>query len=501
MPDIHFQNLDQEMWQADAMLVVFHEGEVDPARCPELLKAAPWLAASPALGDVRGERDELTLLYGQSGHSVPRVLAVGLGPRDTLDVDVVRKAVAGAVSLCAKRGFSSILLPDPMFADLPGGRERLAEEAVCAALLALDRFDALKKKPELPPARLERIVLGLAGDGQDSRRAAARRGESAAAAVCLARELANMPGNLLSPSMFAQRAERLAGERGFTCTVFGETELEKKGFGAHLAVGQGSAQPPCLIVLEYAPRGHEAENPLIFVGKGITFDSGGLCVKPAAGMAEMKSDMSGAAAVLAAVAAAAGENVPRRLVGLLACAENMPDGRAMRPGDVVRAANGDTVEIVNTDAEGRLVLCDALFWAQKEWTPAAVVDIATLTGACAVALGRGVAGLFSDDAELAEGIRAAGGACGEPYWKMPLWKPYAEHLKSEIADISHTGPREGGAINAALFLGRFVARETRWAHLDIAGTDWEEKSSPLCPRGATGFGTRTLLELARGGVL
>jgi leucyl aminopeptidase len=218
-------------------------------------------------------------------------------------------------------------------------------------------------------------------------------------------------------------------------------------------------------------------------------------------MSEMKGDMSGAAAVLAAVATAARENAPHRIIGRMACAENMPDGRAMRPGDVVRTVNGDTVEIANTDAEGRLVLCDALSWAQKEWTPAALIDVATLTGACAVALGRGVAGLFCDDAELAERIRAAGGACGEPCWELPLWKPYAEHLKSEIADICHTGPREGGAIHAALFLRHFVAESTRWAHLDIAGTDWAEKSTALCPKGGTGFGTRTLLELARGGIL
>jgi leucyl aminopeptidase len=266
-------------------------------------------------------------------------------------------------------------------------------------------------------------------------------------------------------------------------------------------VGQGSARPPRLVVLEHAPEGRGQEKPLIFVGKGITFDSGGLCIKTAAGMGEMKGDMAGAAAVLAVTAMAARENAPRRLIGLLACAENMPGGRAMRPGDVVRTVNGDTVENANTDAEGRLALCDALSWAQKEWTPAAVIDIATLTGACAVALGRGLAGLFCDDAELAERIRAAGGACGEPWWELPLWKPYAEYLKSEVADICHTGPREGGAIHAALFLRHFVDESTRWAHLDIAGTDWAEKSSALCPKGATGFGTRTLLELARGGVL
>ena len=270
--------------------------------------------------------------------------------------------------------------------------------------------------------------------------------------------------------------------------------------GALLAVGQGSARPPRLVVLEHAPEGHEKDKPLILVGKGITFDSGGISLKPAANMQQMKCDMTGAADVLAAIATLAEEDAPRRVIGLLACAENMPDGRATRPGDVVRSAGGDTVEITNTDAEGRLVLCDALAYAQKQWTPAAMVDIATLTGACAVALGTELAGLFCDDTDLAERIRAAGGVGGENYWRLPLWQPYAEQLKSEVADICHTGPREGGAINAALFLKHFVREGVRWAHLDIAGVDWNAKKSPLCPVGASGFGARTLLELARGGV-
>ncbi|MDR2744969.1 MAG: leucyl aminopeptidase [Desulfovibrio sp.] len=501
MPDIHFQILGPEHWKAEVMLVPFCEGEVEPARHSELDRAVPWLAVAPALRDLRGEKDELALVHGHPELSVPRVLTVGLGPRNAMEMDIFRRAIAEAVSLCVKKEFSSILLPEPLLAGLPGGRERLVEEAVCAALLALRRFSALKKKPEQPDKDLKWIALGFTGDNPDYLQAAARRGENAADAVGMVRELANTPGNLLSPQAIAERAQQLAGEYGFACTVFDETELEKQGFGALVAVGRGSARPPRRVVLEHVPEGCGQEKPLVFVGKGITFDSGGLCIKSAAGMREMKSDMSGAAAVLAVVAVAARENVPRRLIGLLACAENMPDGRAMRPGDVVRAVNGDMVEIANTDAEGRLVLCDALSWAQKEWTPTAIIDIATLTGACAVALGRGVAGLFCDDAELAERIRAAGGSCGEPCWELPLWKPYAEHLKSEIADICNMGPREGGAILAALFLRHFVAESTRWAHLDIAGTDWAEKSSALCPKGATGFGTRTLLELARRGVL
>ncbi|MDR1777711.1 MAG: leucyl aminopeptidase [Desulfovibrio sp.] len=500
MPEISFQNTAPERWKADIMLVPFCEGEIESVFRPELDGAAPWFAAAPALRDVRGEKGELALLHGPPDVFVPRVLTVGLGKRDELDMDTFRKAMAEAISLCAQKNYDTVLLPEPMLNSLPGGWERLIEEAVCAVLLAVHRCDELKKQPERPE-KPRWVSLGYAGSNSDCARAAMRRGENAALAVKMTRELANTPANLLAPSDLAQKAAQFAERYGFSCAVMDENALTRHGLGALTAVGQGSAQPPRLIVLEHAPEGREQENPLIFVGKGVTFDSGGLCIKPAAGMHEMKCDMAGAAAVLAAVAVASLENAPRRIIGLLACAENMPDGKAMRPGDVIRAANGDTVEIVNTDAEGRLALCDALVWAQREWTPSAVIDIATLTGACAVALGKGMAGLFCDDAELAERILAAGGACGEPFWRLPLWKPYAEHLKSEIADIRHTGPREGGAINAALFLRHFMNDDTLWAHLDIAGTDWAEKPSALCPKGATGFGARTLLELARGGAL
>jgi leucyl aminopeptidase len=496
--EIRFQNLGTEQWKADIMLAPLCEGENILEQCPELDVAAPWLAVAPGMRDVTGGREEIALLHGHPELPVPRVLAVGLGSREKLDMNVFRKAVAGAARHCRKLGFASLLLPEPALARLPGGRERLVEESVCAAKLALYRYTALKKPTADTRPDPQWLALGFDGKSeQDFLHAAARRGENTADAVILARDLANTPGNLLSPAALAARAEELAHEYGFTCTVLDETLLAGKGLGALLAVGQGSAEPPRLVIAEHAPLGHEQEKPLILIGKGVTFDSGGLCIKPAARMHEMKCDMTGAAAALAVVAALAREGVPRRMLALMPCAENMPGGGAMRPGDVVRAANGDTVEILNTDAEGRLALCDALAYAQREWTPAAIIDIATLTGACAVALGTGMAGLFCDDTALAERIQACGGVCGEHFWPLPLWKPYEEHLKSEVADISHTGPKEGGAITAALFLRHFVSDGVRWAHLDIAGADWADRETPLCAKGASGFGVRTLLELAR----
>lgn len=498
--DIRFQCLGPDQWKAEILIVPVCQGENMLESCPALDNLAPWLAIAPAMRDFQGKKGQQALLHGHPELRVPRVLAIGLGAREDLTTDDIRTAVATGVQRARELGLESILLLEPQLATLPGGRERLVEESVYAACLALYKYD-LKKPAKDAPAAPQWLAVAFEGDFvPDGGQQAARRGERAAEAVCLARRLDNTPSNLLSPALLAEEAQKLAARAGLQCTVLDEKDLAEASMNCLLAVGQGSARPPRLIVLEHAPAGHEQEKPLVLVGKGITFDTGGICLKPAANMHAMKGDMSGAAAVLATLVACAGDELPRRVVGIMACAENMPGGNAMRPGDVVRAASGDTVEIQNTDAEGRLALCDALDYAQKQWTPAAVVDIATLTGACAVALGTQVAGLFCDDDALAEHIRAAGAVGGENYWPLPLWKGYEDNLKSEVADICHMGPREGGAIHAALFLKHFVREGVRWAHLDIAGVDWATKKTALCPVGSTGFGARTLLELARGGV-
>ncbi|HIX40637.1 MAG TPA: leucyl aminopeptidase [Candidatus Desulfovibrio intestinigallinarum] len=499
--DIRFQCNGPAQWKADVMVVLFCKGERLPDVAPCVDAAAPWLAIAPALRDARGDKDELTMLHGHPELNIPRVLAVGLGAREDVDVSAVRKALGSALRRCRAAGIGSVLIPEPMLAALPGGRERLVEEAVYASLLGLYRFSGLKKADKDERKDPEWLAIGFEGEFvPDGGQAAARRGERAAEAVALARTLANTPANLLGPADLAEKARALAAERGLSCTVMEEDDLREQGMNCLLAVGQGSARPPRLVVLEHAPEGHEQEKPLILVGKGITFDSGGISLKPGANMHAMKCDMTGAAIVLSVLAAVAEEQLPRRIVGIMACADNMPDGRATRPGDVVVAANGDSVEIQNTDAEGRLALCDALAYAQKEWTPAAIVDIATLTGACAVALGSEVAGLFCDDDALRERLQASATLGGEALWPLPLWKGYKENLKSEVADICHIGPREGGAIHAALFLQHFIQDGVRWAHLDIAGVDWASKPGPLTVIGGTAFGARTLLELARGGV-
>ncbi len=499
--DIRFQAGGPTLWKGAVMLTFAHKDQDPSTLCPEIEAISPWFCIAPGRRDFVGKSGELALFHGHPEQAVPRVLAVGLGEKEKFTLDIFRKAVAGAVARCQSIGAESLLVPMPVLAALPADVLRLVEETICAAQLGLYAFTSLKK--ENPEQKADPLWLALGFNEEhvpDAEHAAARRGEYAALGISLARNLANTPPNIMTPDALAEAAQKMCTAQGITFTKINEQALQDMGANTLLAVGQGSRQESCMVVMEYAPAGHENDNPIIFVGKGLTFDSGGLSLKPAANMHLMKSDMSGAAAVVGAMQAIAQSDLPKRVIGLLAVAENMPGGNAMRPGDVVRSLSGKTVEIINTDAEGRLALCDALTYAQKQWTPAYMVDIATLTGACAVALGTQVAGVFSDDRNLNDEICAIGSLVGDHFWPLPLWEAYEEGLKSEVADISHMGAREGGAINAALYLKSFVEKDVRWAHLDIAGTDWAFKKTPLSPIGAVGFGVRTLLELARGTV-
>lgn len=493
--EIKFQNHGPEQWQAQIIVILCCENEHLLQRFSELALACQWLASAPGLKDFKGKAGEIAILYGEPNCNIPRALLIGVGKREDVELVDIRDAIGASSRKCRQLGVDSALIFAGNFQDLPGGRDRLLEEAVCAFKLGLYEFTKLKTKKQNILMDPDWLGIGMANE-DNSAQHAARKGELAANAVALARDLDNMPANMLYPELVASHAIDLAQKHGFHCRVLDDAELRQIGAGCLLGVGQGSAHPPRMIVLEYSANGMESAQPYVLIGKGMTFDSGGLCLKPAANMGQMKCDMSGAGAVLAVIDAAAQAGAPARLVGILACAENMPDGRAYRPGDVLTALNGETVEVVNTDAEGRLALADALAYAQKNFNPSAIVDIATLTGACAVALGTGLGGLFSNDEKLADMIAAYGAATGENWWRLPLWQPYAKALKSEIADISHTAAREGGAITAALFLKNFVDDSLPWAHLDIAGVDWNNKSNSLCTEGATAFGVRTLLELA-----
>lgn len=497
--ETRFQNLGPEQWSAEILLAFGFEGENILQTLPQLDKACPWLLVSPALRDFTGKKDQAILAYGHPEQKIPRVLLLGAGKRNDFNLEKLRKVVALGIGKCKALSMQSVLLPACLFANLPGGAGNALGEAVYASQLAAYEFNEFKTTKDSEEKSPAWLAVGFA-DQTDSEKKQrhVRQAENAAEAVCLARNLANYPGNRLFPEALALRTADLAEEAGVKCRILDENALEREGFGCMLAVGQGSIHLPRLVELEYAPEGREKDPPLALVGKGITFDSGGICLKPAANMWQMKCDMSGAAAVLSAIIAFAREKGSRRVVGLLACAENLPDGKAYRPGDILKSFSGSTVEVINTDAEGRLVLCDALAYAQKTWQPAALLDIATLTGACAVALGNQVAGLFCNDDRFAENLLALAEISGEHFWRLPLWQGYREELKSPVADLRHTASREGGAITAALFLQHFVADNLPWAHLDIAGVDFNAKASPLCQEGASGFGARLLLELCRG---
>ena len=310
------------------------------------------------------------------------------------------------------------------------------------------------------------------------------------------KELVTLPANILYPESFVERCRKALDGTGIEIVVLDDAQMEKLGMGALLGVGQGSSRPSRILAMRWNG-GAPGDKPTVFVGKGVTFDTGGISLKPGAGMEDMKWDMGGAGAVAGAMVALAKRKAKANVVGVCGLVENMPDGKAQRPGDVVKTMSGQTVEVINTDAEGRLVLCDALHWAQEEFQPAVVIDLATLTGAMIIALGHEQAGLFSNDDTLAERLSAAGKASGDGVWRMPIGPAYDKLIDSPIADMKNVGPREAGSITAAQFLKRFIKDGTPWAHLDIAGMAWSNKPGPTYGKGATGYGVRLLDQYVR----
>lgn len=502
MMDIRFQAGGPSGWRADTTLAFAFQGEGPDEICPGLEQAAPWLSIAPAWRDFRGKKGETAVLYGPPAMELPRVLVLGLGRRDAVTMTDLRHAVGGALRLCRDHEAAGVGLDVASLNRAAGplgvDSSALIREAVLSALLGLYRYDRwltdVSDRHEDP----RWLALLLTDDHvPDAVRDAARLAEAEAAGLCLARDLANGPANVITPSAFAEEAMKLADRHGMTCRVMGPADLEAEGMGAFLAVARGSRQEPRFVTLEYVPAGVGDRKPAVLVGKGITFDSGGISLKPSAGMAEMKGDMSGAAAVLGVFEAlgqiAPGRVPSRPVVGLMPCTENMPGGNAGHPGDIVISRSGKSIEITNTDAEGRLILADALTYGQDTWDPDLLIDIATLTGACAVALGKDAAGLFCGDDDFAARLYDAGSRLGERSWRLPIWETSREAMKSAVADMLNSGPREGGALHAAWFLRQFVRPGVRWAHLDIAAAD--NADSPVNAKGASGFGVRTLLDM------
>ena len=411
-------------------------------------------------------------------------LCVGLGERAKIDAHTLRSAAGAAAMFLKKIGRTRAIV---QLADWP----QFAGAVVEGLVLADYRFERFKTKKT---AELESVrVLVLAEDLATAKKAG-ERGEIIAEAANFARDVANQPANLLYPETLAARAVKLGRDFNLKVTVFDEKKLRAGKFGGLLAVGQGSARPPRLIVIEHRG-GPKKQAPLALVGKAITFDTGGISIKPAANMEDMIFDKCGGMAVLGAMAAIAELNVKRNVVGIIASAENMPSGEAYRPGDIITTYDGKHIEIINTDAEGRVVLADAIAYARLDMKAEAIIDLATLTGACGVALGDYAAGFWSNDEAFGKSVRAAAEKAGERLWPMPLFAEFEEQIKSDVALIKNSGGRLGGACTAAAFLKTF-AEDTPWAHLDIAYMAQREKDRADLARGATGFGVRTLVELA-----
>jgi len=431
-------------------------------------------------GDLEGKPGQTLLLHNIPNLPSERVLLVGCGKEKEFNENRYRDTTAKAVSVLKDTGAteatSYLTELDVKGRDI-SWKVRQAVEVTEAALY---RFDRLKSKPDNSRRALRRVVLAVPkrsdlGPGEQ----AIREGRAIAEGMKLARDLGNLPGNLCTPAYLAEQATEIGKQYGLKITVLEKDDMQKLGMGALLSVARGSRQPPKLIVLEYHG-GKEGEPPVALVGKGLTFDAGGISIKPAANMDEMKYDMCGGASVLGAVKAAAELKLPLNIVGIIPSSENLPDGDANKPGDIVTSMSGQTVEVLNTDAEGRLILSDALTYAER-YKPAVVIDIATLTGACVIALGAHASGLLANNDQLAREILGAGKYTHDRAWQLPLWDEYQKQLDSNFADMANIGGREAGTITGACFLARY-AKNFKWAHLDIAGTAWKTGKE----KGATG---------------
>lgn len=443
-------------------------------------------------GDFTARPGSVHLLYPGGSMAAERLILAGLGKRADLTLDRLRLAAGKAASHARSNGAESLVFASE---GLGLDAEETAQALTEGSMLGLYRFLKYKTNDEKSKRKEIKAVTLLTGASASV--AAMRRGAAAGAVIAesaaLARDLVTHPGADMTPTVLAGRAREIARQYGLKIQVLERKQIEKLGMGALLGVAAGSIQPPKFIIIEY--RGGGSRPFIALVGKSITFDSGGISIKPAENMDRMKDDMSGGAAVLGAIRNAAALKLKQNIVGLLPAAENMPGGSALKPGDVLRTLSGQTIEIVNTDSEGRLVLADALTYACR-YKPSVIVDIATLTGACTIALGHEAAGMLGTADRYKQQLRAAGEKTGERVWELPLWESYYDLIKSDIADMKNTGGRAASVITASALLSKFVQKYP-WVHIDIAATAWTEKDRPYTPKGATGIGVRLLTQFLR----
>jgi len=486
-----------ERVEADALVIGVFDGTARLAGAAQAVDKAAGGAVKELLksGDFTGKNGQIVVLYPTAG-KLKRVIVVGLGPEKDLTLERVRQVSGRAISQARVMGLAHVATvvhgAGKGGLDPAGAAQAVVEGSVLgnyvfSNYLTVDK-DRKRTVHKLTVVELDRARLAAVTKG-------AKRGGTVAAAVCVTRDLASHPSQDMTPADMGKAAKDIAATSpNLKATVFGPDELKRMKMGALLGVGRGSAQPPRFIVVDYKPNGR-IKKTIVFAGKGITFDTGGISLKPAEGMEKMKYDMSGGAAVLGALHAL-GQLKPKgvRVVGLVAAAENMPGGRALKPGDVLTASNGMTIEVNNTDAEGRLVLADALSYAHR-LKPDAVLDLATLTGAVVIALGSQCGGLMGNDEGLLQQVRESGERTGERMWILPTWPEYKELLRSDVADMKNSAGREAGTIAGAMFLSQF-AQGYKWCHLDIAGVAWNDRDKPYGPKGSAGFGVRLLVDFA-----
>ena len=464
---------------------------------PDMILSAAAAAADTASGGqvtralaaarFEGEAGSIVEIMAPTGLAATRLLVIGTGAPDKATAAVFEKLGGAIAARCQASGEARASL------DLSGVTGAVPLDIAAAHLghgasLRSYRFDKYRTtmKAKAKPTLTHLDIIGA--PGADAAHAPLA---GIAAGVARTRDLVSEPANIIYPESFVASAADLAG-LGIEITVLGEPEMRALGMGALLGVSQGSVRPPRLMAMRWNGTGNPDARPVVLVGKGVTFDTGGISLKPPAGMEDMKWDMGGAGAVTGAMHALAARKAKAHVIGVVGLVENMPDGNAQRPGDVVTSMNGQTIEVINTDAEGRLVLCDAIWWAQEQFDPEIVIDLATLTGAIIVSLGHEYGGMFVNDDGLAKQLEAAGESSGERLWRMPLGEAFDKLIDSDIADIKNVGPRDGGSITAAQFIKRFVKPGVKWAHLDIAGMVWAAKAGTVFDKGATGYGVRLL---------
>lgn len=480
--------------EATEVLVLTHcEGEVFSKQATVIDKSMGGaLRGLVHSKEFEGKANELALIHTHDKVPAKRVLLVGLGKEKDVTLDQLRQAMGHAAKRVrqVKAGFFTVAVPSVT----PQGSSsvEVAQAMAEGAILGSYQFTAYRSDGASGKDVKGMSLLAAQTSELKSMAEGIRRGVATAEAAVLVRDLCNHPSNVMTPAKIANEAKAIAKEQSLTLKILEQKDIEKLGMGALLGVARGSHEPPKFIILEYKGSKKKDERPVVLVGKTITFDTGGISLKPAENMEHMKADMTGGAEVLASIRAAARLKLPLHLISILPVAENMPGGRAMKPGDVVTTLSGKTVEVQNTDAEGRLILADALAYATR-YKPAALIDIATLTGACVVALGQFAIGMFGTDTQVKESVRKAGLRAGERVWEMPLWDEYFEQLRSDVADMRNIGGRGGGMITAALFLSKFVG-DCPWVHLDIASTDWSERERAYVPKGPSGIGTRLLIQ-------